>query len=232
MAIYEKVLLLVKLAFLHLSQMAKNFDNNYIHKDALSDILYFYAFTHIYFTSNDHKQNQSSSIIIRECEISNVEKYASSKGLKLKKINFLCIFININKIVKADSHHVKEDSKVYKPQFIWGQMVGWFKQTVSNPEASLSQDRRGTLSYPSFDGSFKKIHKKNKENDGYPFQKSLKVIFYKKRKKKYLFKKILKKTARIDFLNHLVDKPSFCWPPKDVTWSYRNNQKFFYLFYL
>jgi hypothetical protein len=27
-------------------------------------------------------------------------------------------------------------------------MVSWFKQTIVNPEASLSQDRRGTLSYP------------------------------------------------------------------------------------
>ena len=27
-------------------------------------------------------------------------------------------------------------------------MASWFKQTIVCPEASLSQDRRGTLSYP------------------------------------------------------------------------------------
>lgn len=36
----------------------------------------------------------------------------------------------------------------YSSQFVWGQLVSWYKQTIVNPEASLSQDRRGTLSYP------------------------------------------------------------------------------------
>lgn len=31
---------------------------------------------------------------------------------------------------------------------MWGQAVSWYKQTIVCPEASLSQDRRGTLSYP------------------------------------------------------------------------------------
>ena len=36
----------------------------------------------------------------------------------------------------------------YRPLFIWGQLVGWYKQTVYDPSASLSADRRGTLSLP------------------------------------------------------------------------------------
>ena len=39
-------------------------------------------------------------------------------------------------------------SKKYASPFVWGQMASWFKQTIVCPEASLSQDRRGTLSYP------------------------------------------------------------------------------------
>ena len=31
---------------------------------------------------------------------------------------------------------------------MWGQIIAWYKHTVVNPEASLSQNRRGTLSYP------------------------------------------------------------------------------------
>lgn len=53
----------------------------------------------------------------------------------------------------------------FKGNALWGQLVGWFKQTVVNPEASLSQDRRGTLSYPSFQG-----FSENQTLD-YPFQR-------------------------------------------------------------
>jgi hypothetical protein len=38
--------------------------------------------------------------------------------------------------------------KEYDSQYVWGQLVGWFKQTVGKPNASLSADRRGTLSIP------------------------------------------------------------------------------------
>lgn len=38
--------------------------------------------------------------------------------------------------------------KEYDSQYVWGQLVGWFKQTVDKPNASLSADRRGTLSIP------------------------------------------------------------------------------------
>lgn len=102
-----------------------------------------------------------------------------------------------------DGKVVNKDSKIYRQQYIWGQLVGWFKQTVNNPEASLSQDRRGTLSYPSFESSFKVVDQKG---HSYPFQKSL-------------------ATARKDFLKHLKDKPAVNWPPKDVKWSFKNSQK-------
>lgn len=39
-------------------------------------------------------------------------------------------------------------SKSYDVQHVWGQLIGWFKQTVNKPNASLSADRRGTLSLP------------------------------------------------------------------------------------
>ena len=69
---------------------------------------------------------------------------------------------------------VDQESTVYKGQkeydasFIWGQLVGWFKQTVDKPNASLSADRRGTLSVPDleslvFEASEKLILKKKRE---------------------------------------------------------------------
>ena len=41
--------------------------------------------------------------------------------------------------------------KEYDPGYVWGQLIGWYKQTVDKPNASLSADRRGTLSMPDLE---------------------------------------------------------------------------------
>lgn len=46
---------------------------------------------------------------------------------------------------------IYKSSKEYDRSYIWGQLVGWFKQTVDKPNASLSADRRGTLSIPDLE---------------------------------------------------------------------------------
>ncbi len=45
-------------------------------------------------------------------------------------------------------------SKRYGPWFMWGQLSGWYKQTVYDPTASLSAERRGTLSLPDIDSCY------------------------------------------------------------------------------
>lgn len=45
-------------------------------------------------------------------------------------------------------------SKHYGPWFMWGQLSGWYKQTVYDPTASLSAERRGTLSLPDIESCF------------------------------------------------------------------------------
>jgi hypothetical protein len=45
-------------------------------------------------------------------------------------------------------------AKKYGPWFIWGQMSGWFKQTVYDPTASLSAERRGTISLPDVESAY------------------------------------------------------------------------------
>ena len=45
-------------------------------------------------------------------------------------------------------------SKRYGPWFIWGQLSGWFKQTVYDPTASLSAERRGTISLPDIESAY------------------------------------------------------------------------------
>ncbi|KAG2481828.1 hypothetical protein HYH03_019206, partial [Edaphochlamys debaryana] len=44
--------------------------------------------------------------------------------------------------------------KRYGPWFMWGQLSGWFKQTVYDPTASLSAERRGTLSLPDVESCY------------------------------------------------------------------------------
>ena len=45
-------------------------------------------------------------------------------------------------------------AKKYGPWYIWGQLHGWFKQTVYDPTASLSADRRGTVSLPDIESCY------------------------------------------------------------------------------
>lgn len=44
--------------------------------------------------------------------------------------------------------------KKYGQGFVWGQLSNWFKQTVYDPTASLSADRRGTLSLPDAESTY------------------------------------------------------------------------------
>ena len=49
------------------------------------------------------------------------------------------------------THPALQEAKKYRPSFVWGQLIGWFKQTVMDPTTSLSADRRGTVCLPDMD---------------------------------------------------------------------------------
>lgn len=59
-----------------------------------------------------------------------------------------------------------KSTKDYEPPYVWGQLIGWFKQTVDKPNASLSADRRGTLSYPDLESFIIEKRKKKKNGRG------------------------------------------------------------------
>ena len=90
--------------------------------DLLSDIIYFYAFTHTYFSPNEYKPFEADEIVVGLSDILGEKGHANERKEKSKK--------------------------KYASPFAWGQVASWYKQTIVCPEASLSQDRRGTLSYP------------------------------------------------------------------------------------
>lgn len=57
----------------------------------------------------------------------------------------------MNPFASEEERIVYKDRKDYDPTYIWGQLTGWYKQSVDKPNASLSADRRGTLSYPDLE---------------------------------------------------------------------------------
>lgn len=46
--------------------------------------------------------------------------------------------------------------KSYSKNYIWGQLISWFRQTSTDPGASLLQDRRGCLMLPDISSCYAK----------------------------------------------------------------------------
>lgn len=97
-------------------------------------MLWLYANTQTYFTPNDkYKKFTGDEVRIRKCDVKSENQSHGSLNT-------------------ADQEKtVYKGKKEYDPGYIWGQLVGWFKQTVDKPNASLSADRRGTLSMPDLE---------------------------------------------------------------------------------
>ncbi|CAD8155749.1 unnamed protein product [Paramecium pentaurelia] len=171
--IHKQELLLTRMLFLTLSHMLMQQQYTF-HHEALSLILYMMAFTYTYFKPYEYVGFLSPPI----------------EDLEWRKVG-------------AFKKKCKSEGRAYSSQFVWGQLIGWFKQTVAAPQASLSQDRRGTLSYPAI-SSFDKAGDK-----AYPFQQSK------------------AQSSRSFFIQHLLDKPSYMWPPETASWSYKNTYKIY-----
>ena len=60
--------------------------------------------------------------------------------------------VKLAQAFKGDLENVMK--KKYQPHFTWGQTVSWFKQTIYDPSASLSADRRGTMSLPDPESAY------------------------------------------------------------------------------
>ena len=125
-----------------ISDILRSVNSHTVAIPAFCDILTMYAHTETYFTqSEDFRRCKSDEVVIRRCDVRHgqgAQMDAPSQGK--------CTY---------------KGQKEYDCQYIWGQLVGWFKQTVDKPNASLSADRRGTLSIPDV-GSFI-INEKNRK---------------------------------------------------------------------
>ncbi|KRX01790.1 hypothetical protein PPERSA_00163 [Pseudocohnilembus persalinus] len=178
-------LLCTRIYFLILSQYFRKMEKSYFHYYGMQIIIYMMAFTHTFFSNHEYPNITSEKIVLRDNEIFNMEMLTNKQELKNLQQKFF------------------EDSKLYSPQFVWGQLTAWFKQTVANPHASLSQDRRGTLSNPVLNTSFRTTQ------TTMPFQEKN------------------DKNPRQSFINHLRTKPKDSWPPDFAKWSFKNSLKFY-----
>ena len=87
-------------------------------------MLHLIAYTQIFFYEVYYNSFDSDSVPIRFCEIS---KSNGKSGI------------------------YKSLSKKYSSLHIHGTLCGWYKQTVEKPAASLSADKRGTLTVSCLD---------------------------------------------------------------------------------
>lgn len=124
----------------------------------IGDIVHLIAYTQIFFYEIGYNSFDSDSVMIRLCEV--------------KKSN------NVTKVFKSLA-------KKYSAMHIQGTLCGWYKQTVEKPAASLSADKRGTLTLScienpadlEYSGKFRTIllgHLKEKPSSAWPTKANMK----------------------------------------------------------
>lgn len=130
---YMKVLEILK----ELSILLRQIKSKIIFTEALADILYLYCHTYTYFTPTEaYTRFEGEEVCVRKCEVTCDPRNKEGKH---------------NPFQSEEEKVVFKGHKEYDPTYIWGQLAGWYKQSVDKPNASLSSDRRGTLSYPDLE---------------------------------------------------------------------------------
>ena len=80
------------------------------------------------------------------------EEDASGKDATYRRDPSTRPAVKLAKRYRGDVENVMR--KKYQQHFAWGQLVSWFKQTIYDPSASLSADRRGTMSLPDPESAY------------------------------------------------------------------------------
>jgi len=129
-----------------ISQTLRGLESRRVAIPSLCDNLVCYAKTETYFTPNDYQKCTGNEVHIRKCDVAGQASDQSSLELA----------------IRDQGKTVYKGTKEYQAHHIWGQLVGWYKQTVDKPNSSLSADRRGSLSMPDISSFL--ISAKNQEN--------------------------------------------------------------------
>mmetsp|Transcript_11397 Transcript_11397/g.31701 ORF Transcript_11397/g.31701 Transcript_11397/m.31701 type:complete len:1269 (-) Transcript_11397:54-3860(-) len=114
---------------------------------AMVDLVRMYAFTENLFTLHKYKSVVSSDIIRKK----HIQYMQNSKSTEKR----------ISEMQSEDL--IPSTGKKFCQTFLWGQLMYWFKQTIYDPNASVSADRRGTVSLPDVESA--KGNYKQKQHD-------------------------------------------------------------------
>lgn len=203
--------------------------------EPMSDIVYLYSCIEVFFKHNPSYQTpcDSTSISILQRDL-NTTSIANESGVMSKE--------DLNQVIA-------HGNRKYDKQYVWGQLNGWFKQTVNKPDASLSAERRGCLVYPDLDCFFlSNINKTSKEIsvvlDCNPDDiecanaQVQEIQIYSTRKNKHnkyvktgvsqndiVFNYPVGKDRR-GFFEKLCSNPSMNWPATN-RWTYKNKFKLY-----
>jgi len=83
-----------------------------------------------------------------------LKSYLLSYWLDLTTERCLAPQVAAAKVAEKQGKAMMGMAKKYGAGFIWGQLNGWYKQTVFDPTASLSAERRGTISMPDIESCY------------------------------------------------------------------------------
>jgi hypothetical protein len=97
--------------------------------DAAADLIHIYAYTKNFFIVEDYAAVESTSM-------------------------------NIHPLDLGSSRHTISGPRVwhktYSKEYVWGQLIGWYKQSVADPGASLAKAGRGCLTLPDVSSCYAK----------------------------------------------------------------------------
>jgi len=104
---------------------------------AVIDLIRMFCFTKRFFSCNKVNSFASSAVMCKKHVMYSANSKETERMLGRMQ----------------DDDKVYTTGKKYSMQFLWGQLIFWFKQTIYDPNASLSADRRGTLSLPDVESA-------------------------------------------------------------------------------
>ena len=180
----------------------------------LADILSLYAKTKVLFTTNKN---------INGCF------YGENIQILKRDVDNSCV---PNEYIKSDLDTViYEGKKEYENNYIWGQLVGWYKQTVDKPNASLSAERKGALCYPDIESFFWNDYLNNNKinnniNDIHHSNESINSNSSSKKENITNNKVNYPYGGRKQFFEKLKDNISMSWPTTNQ-WSFKNRNKIY-----
>ena len=183
----------------------------------LADILSLYAKTKVLFTTNKN---------INGCF------YGENIQILKRDVDNSCV---PNEFLNSPLDTViHEGKKEYENNYIWGQLVGWYKQTVDKPNASLSAERKGALCYPDIESFFwndilvnNKVNNSNLNNNH--LNESINSNSSCKKDKdnnNNICEINYPYGGRKKFFEKLRDNISLSWPTTNI-WSFKNRNKIY-----